>query len=101
MSAPNSLVSELAAERRGQLEGAKAVLKLLIVIATSTVFVLCSWQHKLGLWFSIGAAVLTLPAISLGGCSSDWLPSRKARGPALKEAHSRRSGLKVLRDFKF
>jgi hypothetical protein len=57
--------AQLIAERRGQLEGAKLVLRPLVFMAVIGVFVLSYWRYRIGLFFSVGAAILTLPLISL------------------------------------
>jgi hypothetical protein len=59
------LVRELAAEKEAQLEAAKPMLKLLVLIAAIVMFILCFWRYEIGLLLSIGAATLTIPAIGL------------------------------------
>ena len=60
------LIQELAAEKEAQIEGAKAVIKALICVAAIAVFIVCFWWYDVGLLLSIGAAVLTLPVLSVG-----------------------------------
>ena len=60
------LIQELAAEKEAQIEGAKAVIKALICGAAIAVFIVCFWWYDVGLLLSIGAAVLTLPVLSVG-----------------------------------
>lgn len=60
------LIQELAAEKEAQLEGAKAVIKPLIFVAAIAIFIVCFWWYDAGLLLSIGAAVLTLPVLSMG-----------------------------------
>jgi TRAP-type C4-dicarboxylate transport system permease small subunit len=61
------LVRELAAEKAAQLEGAKAVISLLAFIVVVAVFALCFWRYDIGVVPSVGAAILAIPVIWLGG----------------------------------
>jgi len=66
MNIDEQLPPELAAEKAAQIEGAKVVLKLLILVVAFIVFALCFWRYALGLVLSIGAAILVVPIMVVG-----------------------------------
>jgi hypothetical protein len=61
----SQLIRELAAEKAAQLEGAKAVLKPVTILAAIIAFILCFWRYEIGLLYSIGVALLIVPAIGV------------------------------------
>jgi hypothetical protein len=56
---------ELAAEKQLQLERAEAVIQPLTFVAAVIVFAVCFWRYSLDFPVSIGAALLTVPAMGL------------------------------------
>jgi hypothetical protein len=68
LGSDQQLMRDLMAEKEAQIEGATVIIKPLLFIAVIGVFALCFWQYELGLLLSTGAAILTVPAVSLGVC---------------------------------
>jgi VIT1/CCC1 family predicted Fe2+/Mn2+ transporter len=62
----DGVARKVAAERDAQLETAKKVLLPLFVKAAIAVLALAFWRYEIGLPLSIGAAILTIPAMGIG-----------------------------------
>ena len=72
------LARELLAEKKAQLEGAELVLKIIIFMGVVIVFSMCFWLFEIGLLLSIGAAILTVPAIMLAGLPMGYVLGKRA-----------------------
>ena len=60
------LLAGVAAEKKVQLDRARAILKPIISLASVIVFALCFWRYNLGVVLSVAAAVLTFLILPAG-----------------------------------